>query len=75
LRPWAALHTLSERSGWRGGTPPGAADPRQVAKAALAALGRRRTLVLSPVSGTLLSAPALARAALAQGLTCLMPRR
>jgi short-subunit dehydrogenase len=75
LCPSATRTRFAERSGWRGGTQLGATDPPQVAKAALAALGRRRTLVLGPVSGTLLSAPALARAAFAQGLAYLLPRR
>jgi uncharacterized protein len=75
LCPGATRSRFAERSGWRGGIPPGAMDPRQVAEAALTALGRRRTLVLGPVSGTLLSAPALARAAIAQGLAFLLPRR
>jgi hypothetical protein len=47
----------------------------RVAEAALAALGRRRTLVLGPISGGLLGVPALARAAIAQGLAVLLPRR
>jgi uncharacterized protein len=49
---------------------------RHVVEAALAALGRRqRTLVLGPVSGTLLGVPALARAAFAQGRALVLPRR
>jgi short-subunit dehydrogenase len=75
LCPSATRSRFAERSGWRRGTPPGAATPRHVAEAALAALGRRWTLVLGPVSGTLLSVPALARAVLAQGLAFVLPRR
>jgi hypothetical protein len=42
---------------------------------ALAALGRQRTLVLGPITGSLLSVPALARAVVAQGLALVLPRR
>jgi len=75
LCPSATRTRFAERSGWRGGNLPGADDPELVAKAALAALGRRRTLVLGPVSGALLGVPALARAAFAQGLALVLPRQ
>jgi uncharacterized protein len=75
LCPTATRTRFAARAGWRGGALPGAQDPMRVAEAALAALGRRRTLVLGPISGGLLGVPALARAAIAQGLAVLLPRR
>ena len=75
LCPTSTRTRFAERSGWRGGAMPGAVEPMHVARAALAALGRQCTLVLGPVTGGLLSVPALARAAVAQGLALVLPRR
>lgn len=74
LCPTATRTRFAERSGW-GGNLPGAEDPADVARAALHSLGRVRTLVRGPVSGAVLSLPALARAALAQTLSLVLPRR
>jgi uncharacterized protein len=74
LCPTATRTRFSQRSGF-GGNLPGAEDPADVAAAALHALGRVRTLVRGPVSGLLLSGPALARAALAQAFAWVLPRR
>jgi uncharacterized protein len=73
LCPTATRSRFAERSGYRGGVP-GAQDPGHVARAALAALGRRRTLVLGAVSGPALSVVAVARAASAQAIS-LVTRR
>lgn len=67
LCPTATRSRFAERAGYRGSIP-GAQDPGHVARAALAALGRRRTLVLGAVSGPLLSVAAVARAASAQAI-------
>lgn len=67
LCPTATRSRFAERSGYRGSIP-GAQDPGYVARAALAALGRRRTLVLGAVSGPLLGVAAVARAASAQAI-------
>ena len=75
LCPTATRTRFAERSGYRGGTPPGAEDAGRVAEAALAALGRVRTLVRGPVSGAAFGLPALARAAVAQTLDWVLPRR
>src|SRR4051812_31023580 len=74
LCPTATRSRFAERAGW-GSEIPGAQSPRHVANAALRALGRQRTLVLGPLSGTVLAVPALARAAVAQGIALLLPRR
>lgn len=74
LCPTATRSRFAERSGWGRGIP-GAQSPMHVAASALRALGRQRTLVLGPLSGSLLSVPALARAALAQGIALVVPRR
>jgi uncharacterized protein len=75
LCPTATRTRFAARSGYGGGNLPGAEDPADVAAAALRALGRVRTLVRGPVSGLLLSGPALARAALAQAFALVLPRR
>ena len=74
LCPTATRTLFAARSGF-GSNLPGAEDPADVAAAALHSLGRVRTLVRGPVSGLLLSGPALARAALAQTLALVLPRR
>ena len=74
LCPTATRTRFAARSGF-GGNLPGSEDPADVANAALCALGRMRTLVRGPVSGLVLSGPALARAALAQTLALVLPRR
>jgi short-subunit dehydrogenase len=74
LCPTATRTRFSERSGY-GRNPPGAQDPAHVASQALVALGRQRTLVLGAVSGSVLTVPALVRAAVAQALQTLLPRR
>jgi short-subunit dehydrogenase len=74
LCPTATRTRFAARSGF-GGNLPGAEDPAEVARAALDALGRMRTLVRGPLSGLLLSGPAFARAALAQTLAWTLPRR
>ena len=74
LCPTATRSRFAERAGWGSGIP-GAQSPRHVANAALRALGRQRTLVLGPLSGTVLAVPALAHAAIAQGIALLVPRR
>ena len=75
LCPTATRTRFAARSGYGGGNLPGAENPADVARAALRALGQVRTLVRGPVSGLLLSGPALARAALAQAFACVLPRR
>ena len=75
LCPTATRTKFAARSGFGGGDLPGSEDPADVAAAALSALGRVRTLVRGPLSGLLLSGPALARAALAQTLALVLPRR
>ena len=74
LCPTATRSHFAERAGWGRGIP-GAQNPGHVARAALCALGRQRTLVLGPLSGALLTAPALVRAAIAQGIALVLPRR
>jgi short-subunit dehydrogenase len=74
LCPTATRSRFAERSGWDSEIP-GAQSPRHVANAALRALERQRTLVLGPLSGTVLAVPALARAAIAQAIALLVPRR
>lgn len=73
LCPTATRSHFAERSGF-GRNLPGAQRPRHVARAALQALGRQRTLVLGPLSGSVLSGPALVRAGLAQVLHTILPR-
>jgi short-subunit dehydrogenase len=74
LCPTITRSRFAERSGF-GRTPPGAQRPSHVARSALSALGRQRTLVLGPISGSVLAVPALVRAGLAQGLQAVLPRR
>jgi short-subunit dehydrogenase len=74
LCPTATRTQFAPRSGY-GSNLPGAQEPGHVARRALAALGRQRTLVLGPVSSTVLTGPALVRAAVAQALQALVPRR
>jgi short-subunit dehydrogenase len=74
LCPTATRSRFAERAGWGRGIP-GAQSPGHVADTALRALGRQRTLVLGPLSGALLTAPALVRAAIAQGIALVLPRR
>ncbi|MBV9539209.1 MAG: SDR family NAD(P)-dependent oxidoreductase [Acidisphaera sp.] len=74
LCPTATRSSFAERSGY-GRMPPLAQSPRHVARRALAALGRQRTLVLGPLTGSVLTAPALVRAAAAQMFQGVMPRR
>lgn len=74
LCPTVTRSQFAERSGF-GRNPPGAQSPRHVARAALGALGRQRTLVLGPISGSVLTAPALVRTGLAHALQAVMPRR
>lgn len=74
LCPTTTRSRFAERSGF-GRMPPGAQSPGHVARSALAALGRQRTLVLGPLSGSVLTAPALVRASLAQALHTVLPRR
>ena len=74
LCPTATRSQFAERSGL-GGNIPGAQRPGHVARSALAALGRQRTLTLGPLTGSVLTAPALVRAAAAQAFQALMPRR
>lgn len=74
LCPTVTRSRFAERSGY-GRNPPGAQSPGRVARAALSALGRQRTLTLGPISGSVLAAPALVRAGLAQALQAALPRR
>ncbi|MFT8246900.1 SDR family NAD(P)-dependent oxidoreductase [Roseomonas sp. BN140053] len=71
LCPTATHSRFAERSGY-GGDLPGAQQPGDVARAALRALGRQRTLTLGPLSGSVLAVPALARAGLAQAIATLV---
>jgi uncharacterized protein len=75
LCPTATRTRFAARSGYGGSNLPGAESPADVARAALRGLGQVRTLVRGPVSGLLLSGPALARAALAQNFAFVLPRR
>ena len=74
LCPTATRSRFAERSGF-GRMPPGAQSPDYVARRALWALGRQSTLVLGPLSGSMLSGPALVRAVAARTLHTLLPRR
>ena len=73
LCPTATRSRFAPRSGF-GRNLPGAQNPRHVARSALQALGRQRTLVLGPLSGSVLSAPALVRTGLAHALQAVLPR-
>jgi short-subunit dehydrogenase len=72
--PTATRSRFAERSGF-GAMPLGAQSPDHVARQALRALGRQRTLVLGPVTGSVLSVPALVRAGMAQALQTVLPFR
>ena len=72
LCPTTTRSRFAERSGF-GANPPGAQNPAHVARSALQALGRQRTLVLGPLTGSVLTAPALVRAGLAQALQAVLP--
>ncbi len=74
LCPTATRSQFAARSGF-GRNPPGMQSPKHVARSALQALGRQRTLVLGPISGSVLSAPALVRTGLAHALQAVLPRR
>jgi short-subunit dehydrogenase len=74
LCPTMTRSRFAERSGF-GRNLPGAQSPAHVARSALQALGRQRTLALGPLTGSLLSGPALVRAGLAQALHVLLPKR
>jgi len=74
LCPTATRSRFAERSGF-GRTPPLAQSPAHVARRALATLGKQRTLVLGPISGSVLTPPALLRAAAAQIFQTVLPRR
>ena len=74
LCPTATRSRFAQRAGF-GSNLPGAQDPAYVARQALSALGRQRTLTLGPLTGSVLAAPALVRAAAAQFLHTVMPRR
>lgn len=74
LCPTATRSRFAERSGF-GRNLPGAQDPAHVAQRALAALGRQRTLVLGALTGSVLTVPALVRAATAQVLQTVLPHR
>ena len=74
LCPTATRSRFAEHSGF-GTNLPGAQDPAHVAQRALAALGRPRTLVLGAITGSMLTVPALVRAATAQVLQAVLPRR
>ena len=73
LCPTATRSRFAERSGF-GHNLPGAQRPEHVARRALTALGRQRTLVLGPLSGSILTVPALVRAAAAQAFQAVLPR-
>lgn len=73
LCPTLTRSQFAARSGY-GRNPPGAQSPAHVARAALSALGRQRTLALGAISGSVLTAPALVRAGLAQALQAILPR-
>ena len=72
--PTATRSQFAARSGF-GRNPPGMQSPKHVARSALQALGRQRTLVLGPISGSVLAAPALVRTGLAHALQAVLPRR
>ena len=74
LCPTATRSDFARRSGFGSGIP-GAQDPAHVARKALAALGRRRTLVMGPIGSAIFSGPVLFRAAAAQMFRTVLPRR
>jgi short-subunit dehydrogenase len=74
LCPTATRSRFAERSGF-GPNLPAAQHPSDVARAALAALGRQRTLTLGPLSGSVLAVPALVRAGLAQAIATVVRSR
>jgi uncharacterized protein len=74
LCPTATRTRFAERSGF-GRMPPLAQSPMHVAGRALAALGRQRTLVLGPISGSVMGPPAWLRATAAQVFQAVLPRR
>lgn len=61
LCPGATRSEFGARAGYAGGSLPGAVDPRRVARAALRALGRQRTLVLGYLEPFALGPAAAAR--------------
>ena len=74
LCPTATRSRFAKRSGF-GTNLPGAQDPAHVAHRALEALGRQRTLVLGAITGSVLTVPALVRAAAAQVIQTVLPHR
>lgn len=74
LCPTLTRSKFAARSGF-GRQPPGAQSPKHVARSALQALGRQRTLVLGPLTGSVLAVPALVRTGLAHALQSVLPRR
>lgn len=74
LCPTATRTRFAERSGF-GANLPGAQHPSDVARAALRAIGRQRTLTLGAVSGSVLAVPALVRAGIAEAIGRFTPRR
>ncbi|MFC0388826.1 SDR family NAD(P)-dependent oxidoreductase [Muricoccus vinaceus] len=74
LCPTATRSRFAKRSGF-GANLPGAQDPAHVAHRALEALGRQRTLVLGAITGSVLTVPALVRAAAAQVIQTVLPHR
>lgn len=74
LCPTATRTRFAERSGF-GANLPGAQHPSDVARAALRAIGRQRTLTLGAVSGSVLTVPALVRAGIAEAIGRFAPRR
>lgn len=64
--PGAVRTDFAQNAGFSGGDIPGAMAPSFAAKAALSALGRKRTLVLDQLGAIPLSAIALGRAAFAE---------
>ena len=73
LCPTLTRSGFAKRSGY-GRDVPGAQSPEHAARSALQALGRQRTLTLGPLSGSVLTGPALVRAGLAQALQAVLPR-
>ena len=73
LCPTATRTGFASRSGF-GGNLPGAQSPATVARAALGALGRQRTLAVGPISGGVLAVPALVRAGIAQAIALALRR-
>lgn len=74
LCPTATRTRFAERSGF-GANLPGAQHPSDVARAALRAIGRQRTLTLGAVGGSVLAVPALVRAGIAEAIGRFAPRR